>query len=226
MRAASVVLVVLVLVGCSETEPPATPSPPSTATNVAHVVCEKDGSTSTSTPDVIARTDGVHVQVTSRLDEPASMLGLGYDVSPGVSKWVSSYGPGVLQVACWPFSEHPGGDPEPVRIPVTVYDPAGLFVDWQLQCSDEDDGTMLDIRLLASPDGRKNASITAEEARPLIKGLREDDEVAITGYPGEVHQGVVVIRDGRAIARVGFSFEGERWIQAGGFVCGGPIVVV
>jgi hypothetical protein len=119
----------------------------------------------------------------------------------------------------------PEGGPGPVAIPLKVYDPDHLFVEGELECKNEDDGSMLDIRLLASPDGNQNVSITPEEARPLIKGLREDDEVVVPGYPDEVHQGAVVIRDGRRIASVGFSFEGGRWIQAGGHVCGGPSVV-
>jgi hypothetical protein len=224
VKVASVCLVAL-FVGCSQSGPPATSSPPANATKVAHVVCEGDGSTSTSTPDVLAQADGVHVHITNRLDEPASMEGLGFDVSPGASDWVSGYRPGDLRMACWPFSEHPEGGTRPIAVSVNVYDPGHLFVEEELQCTDEDDGTMLNIRLLASPSGRPNVSITPEEARPLIRGLRADDEVVVTGYPDEVHNGVVVIRDGRRIASVGFSFEGGRWIQAGGHVCGGPSIV-
>jgi hypothetical protein len=224
MKLVSVSFVAL-LIGCSQPSPPAASSPPASAVKVARVVCQKDGSTSISTPDVLAQADGVHVHVTNRLNEPASIVGLGFDVSPGASDWVEAYRPGVLRVACWPFSQHPEGGAEPVEIPVKVYDPDHLFVEWELECTNEDDGTMLDIRLLASPHGKQNVSITPEDARPLIKGLREDDEVVVPGYPDEVRQGVVVIRDGRRIASVGFSFEGGRWIQAGGQVCGGPSVV-
>jgi hypothetical protein len=39
---------------------------------------------------------------------------------------------------------------------------------------DEDDGTVLGTRLAASPDGRRQV-IELEEARRLIKGVREDD---------------------------------------------------
>ena len=129
-------------------------------------------------------------------------------------------------VACWPFSEHPEGGTDPVEVPLTIHDPKHLFVEWELQCTEEDDGTALDIRLIASPGGARNMSITPEEARPLIDGLREDDDVVLGGYPDEVHQSVVVIGDGRRIASVGFSFEGGRWIQAGGHVCGGGAIVV
>lgn len=176
-------------------------------------------------PHVLARRDGVHVRVTNLLDEGVSMIGLGRDVSPGVSEWVSTYRPGVLRVACWPFSEHPEGGTEPVEVPITIYDPKHLFVEWELQCTEEDDGTALDIRLLASPGGQQSVSITPEEARPLISGLLEDDELVLPGYPDAVHQGVVVVRDGRRIASVGFSFEDGRWIQAGGRVCGGAIEI-
>ena len=153
------------------------------------------------------------------------MLGLGFDVDPGSSEWVSAYRPGVLGVACWPFSEHPEGGSKPETRTLTIHDPDQLFVEWELQCNDDDDGTALDIRLVPSPGAPGPESIMPGEARPLINGLREDDDVVTPGYPEEVHTTVVVIREGRRIATVGFSFEQGRWIQAGGHVCGSMSVV-
>lgn len=45
------------------------------------------------------------------------------------------------------------------------------------------------------------------------------------GYPDEVHQGVVVIRDARRIASVGFAFEDERWGQLGGSFAAVPALL-
>lgn len=224
MKGAGIALVVL-LGGCTNPAPSAMLAAPEDATNVARIVCQKDGSTSTSTPHVIARSDGIHIRILNRLEEWVSMNGLGFDAGPGSSDRVSGYPPGSLQVACWPFSEHGLDGSEPVPVPIHVHDPDGLFVDGELECLDEDDGSMLDIRLLASPRGREDVRITPEDARPLIGGLREDDEVIVPGYPDQIHQSVVVVRDGRRIALVGFSFETGRWVQAGGRVCGGPVIV-
>lgn len=224
MKAAGVALFVL-LGGCADPAPSAMPAAPEDATNVARIVCEKDGSTSTSSPHVIARSDGIQIRIVNRLEEWVSMNGLGFDVGPGSSDRLSGYPPGSLQVACWPFSEHGLEGSEPVPVPIRVHDPDGLFVDGELECLDEDDGSMLDIRLLASSRGREDVRISPEDARPLIGGLREDDEVIVPGYPDEVHQSVVVVRDGRRIAQVGFSFEAGHWVQAGGRVCGGPVIV-
>lgn len=224
VKAAGIALVVL-LGGCADPAPSAMPAAPEDATTVARIVCEKDGSTSTSTPHVIARSDGVQIRIVNRLEEWVSMNGLGFDVGPGSSDRVAGYPPGSLQVACWPFSDHGPEGSEPVPVAIHVHDPEGLFVDGELECLDEDDGSMLDIRLLASLRGREDVRITPEDARPLIGGLNEDDEVIVPGYPDEVRQSVVVVRDGRRIAQVGFSYEAGRWVQAGGWVCGGPVIV-
>ena len=204
--------------------PPSEAPVPAGAAMVGRIICEKDGTTRVATPDVLAQPDGVHVVIVNLLDESASMIGLGFDVDPGSSTWVVSERPGTIQEACWPFSEHPAGPPSSTT-PMTVHDPEGMFVEGELQCNETDDGTALDIRLLASVEGRKDVSITPEEARPLIGGIRDDDIVQLPGYPDTVKQSVVVVRDGRRIAGVGFAFVSGRWIQRGGHVCGGPIVV-
>ena len=64
-------------------------------------------------------------------------------MSPGVSEWVEGYEPGVLGVegyepgvlgvACFPFSEPPEGGPDPLEVPLTIYDPKHLFVDRELR---------------------------------------------------------------------------------------------
>ena len=216
----------MALSACSGLATPSEASVPADASTVARVVCEADGSTSVPTPDVLAQPDGVHVKVVSRLDEPASVSvkQIGWDVDPGPSRSVVGIPPGRAMASCWPFSEHAQGGNGLVPVPITIHDPDGLFVDGELQCTDDDDGLALDIRLLASPRGREGVSITPEEARPLIGGLLPTDEILITGYPDTLHQSVVVARDGRRIASVGFSSKGGRWIQAGGLVCGGPAV--
>ena len=68
----------------------------------------------------------------SHLDEPASINGWGFDVDSGTSRWTLGSRPGVVQTACWPFSDH--GKKEPATEPIEIVDPSGLFVDGELDC--------------------------------------------------------------------------------------------
>jgi hypothetical protein len=219
--APAALLIALAAAGCADAPTvEGVPAPPG-APDVARITCEADGSTTVETPDVLAQRDGVHLRIDSRLDDSASMNGLGFDVDPGVSSWVSGV-PGTSEVACWPFSDH--GGPDPSTVELTVFDPEHWYVDGELQCTDDDDGSALDLRLVPSYEGTRSASITADEARPLIQGLLPDDEVLLPGWAGAAHHGVVVIRDGRRIADVGFASIDGRWVQHGGYVCGGMTV--
>ena len=87
MRLASVLFAgSMMLAACAD--PPGTrdPAPASSADDVplvAEIVCEADGSTTVSTPEVLVQPDGVHVRVLSRLDEPARSSTFAMDVEPG-----------------------------------------------------------------------------------------------------------------------------------------------
>jgi hypothetical protein len=195
---------------------------PSDAADVGRIVCEANGSTTVVTPDVLAQPDGVHLVVVSHLDEPASINGLGFDVDPGRSEWIAGT-PGVHEVACWPFSDHRQDPPQTTSL--SVVDPEGFFVDGTLECVPEDDGTALDIGIFPSSGGDEAGSITAEIARPLIGGIRPQDDIIVPGFRDSVHHTVVVVRDGRRIANVGFVYRDGGWVQRGGMVCGGGSVV-
>ncbi len=88
-------------------------------------MCEADGTTSVLTSEVSAQEDGVHVHVENRLAEPASLGGLGFDASPGISDVTLSTPPGGVDVACWPFSEH--GGKHPPGAPMQVVDERRLY---------------------------------------------------------------------------------------------------
>ena len=208
------------LLACAVEAPPSSSSVPE-APDVAHITCRADGSTHLATPDVLAQRDGVHIVVRSQLDEPASINGLGFDVNPGRSTWVAGQA-GMLGVACWPFSEHGTRPPPTSRL--TVLDPQGWWVDGELQCTDHDDGAALDIELVGSAEGSDERSISLDEARALIPGLASDDELILPGWAGSSHDVVVVVREGRRIATVGFDFVDGAWVQRGGEVCGGQIM--
>jgi hypothetical protein len=179
------------------------------------IECEADGSTTIGTPQVLARPDGVHVRVVSRLDEPASINGWGFDVDTGSSRWTFGSRPGVVQTACWPFSDH--GKEEPATQPIEIVDPSGLFVDGELDCGD---GVAIAWvgDYVSAPD-EDAPPITLEEARSVVRGLEPTDEVRYAGYPEDPAPSVIVLRDGRVIASIGFArFDGE-WSAPGGEVC-------
>ena len=144
----------MLLAGCTETQVPTATPPPADAAKVARVVCEKDGSTSIATPDVLAQRDGVHVRVVSHLDESASMLGLGFDVDLGSSDWVSAYRRERSTSRVGPSASIPREVSSREEVPHDP-DPDSSFVEWELQCIEDDDGTALDIRLLVHLAGRR-----------------------------------------------------------------------
>ena len=70
-----------------------------------------------------------------------------------------------------------------------------------------------------SPPDADAPAITLEQARSELRGLRPDDETRYAGYPEEPDRSVIVVRDGRVIASIGFArFDGE-WSAPGGQTC-------
>ncbi|MGH2636838.1 MAG: hypothetical protein ACRDHU_11935 [Actinomycetota bacterium] len=185
--------------------------------SVARIVCEPDGGTTVETPEVLARPDGVHLIVESRLDEPASLNGLGMDVEPGRSEWTLSIGPGELDVACWPFSRHEEGGEPPTR-PLGVSDPHGLHVSPELECpaGDEVGSSILD--LVSPTQGSAPDAIVA--AREHLDGLRPEDELRRAGYPEQEDGPVIVVREGTTVATVSVAVADDgRWLVHGASIC-------
>jgi hypothetical protein len=180
----------------------------------AEIVCRADGSTELSTSSVRALPDGVHVLVRSQLDEPASVNGLGVDVSPGRRSDVLSIGPGTLDVACWPFSEH--GSAEPPTTPLKIVDPDDLYVDPELDCGGGMIGSTISDFIAPGP---KAGVIPPEEARRQIGGLSADDQVVYGGYPEQRARPVLVVRDDAVIANISFGLSGSDWVRMGSSVC-------
>lgn len=203
------------LIGCADPAPVADDPIPADVAPVARIVCEADGSTTVETPSVRAQPDGVHVRVVSHLDEPASVNGWGFDVDPGASRWTFGMHPGVSETACWPFSDH--GKAEPATQPIEVLDPDGLFVDGELDCAGgQSMGWVADY---ATPPDESPPPISLEEARAELTGLEPGDEVRYAGYPDDPAPSVIVVRDGRVIAGVGFARSAGEWSAPGGQVC-------
>lgn len=205
--------IVLAFAGCADR--PLAGDPGSSVPDVAEIVCEADGSTRVLTPEAVVQADGVHVHLVSRLDEPAEMLGLGRDVDPGETDWVSLTAPGRVDVGCNPFSRHGTGEVPPTT-PMEVLDPDGLYVDGELQCSGTVSNMIGDFAE-APLEGRR---VPLVKVRTVIRGLDDDDQVFHVGYPEQADPRVAVRRDGQVVATYQFvTFDGDEWIVASNQIC-------
>lgn len=183
--------------------------------SVAVIECLADGSTSVRTPQVLVRSDGVHVKVVSHLDEPASINGWGFDVEPGTTRHISGTAPGTIETACWRYSAHDSGT-EPLTHSIDVLDPDGSYFEGEVTC---DGNAMSWIADYATAPDRAVGRVPLDVARASLRGLRADDEVGYAGYPAADDPGVVVVRDGVVVASVAFArFDGE-WSSPGGTIC-------
>lgn len=184
--------------------------------NVAEIVCEADGSTTVRTPQALVQPDGVHVRGVSRLDETATVNGLGRDIGPGVTEWVSTTtAPGTMEVACHPFSLHGSGD-APATVPLEILDPSGLYVAGDLECS----GAVGHGSASSRSQPLEGRRIPIDAARAEIRGLEGDDQVFHVGYPEQPDAAVAVRRDGQIVASFSFvTFDGEEWVVASSSIC-------
>lgn len=209
----------LLLAGCADAPVSKEQGPqngvPTAIPEVAEIVCEADGSTTVRTPRVVVQPDGIHVHVVSHLDEPASLNGWGFDIEEGDTTHVAGHGPGKVETACWPFSEHGSGE-EPPTSRIEVLDPDRTFVSGELDCAGMASSMIADFMEAPVDVG----PVPLDVARTKITGLQPDDEVVHTGYPEDDDPGIAVRRDGEVVATFGFvTFGGERWSIAGATIC-------
>jgi hypothetical protein len=209
----------LVLVGCADPPPPrnaGAANEVSDRAEVAEIVCEADGSTTVRTSKVVVQPDGVHVHVESHLDQPASVGEFAMDVEPGETDFVSTVAPGRIDAACYPYSEHgPDGD-EPKIAPIEVFDPEGIFVHAEVECSGPSSALIADF----FEEPLDVGPVPLDVARTSIRGLRPDDELVYTGYPEQEDRSVAVRRDGTIVAIYSFvTFDGEEWSVVSNSIC-------
>jgi hypothetical protein len=182
---------------------------------VAELVCASDGSTKLLTPEVAAQPDGVHVIVHNRAGEPVSLNGLGLDFDEGVSEHVSHVSPGRLGIACWPYSQHRGKEPEPV--PLRVRDPHQYWVTPELECESGLVGSSISDFAAGSP-GEEGQPV--DLARQHLEGLEATDVVEAAAYPESPNPVVRVVRGRDTVATVSFiPGKGGGWLLAGSEIC-------
>lgn len=216
----SAALILIFAVACGEPAPPTPPGDePSPAPGEVELLCDTDGTAVLSSTVVAARTDGVHLVVDNRYDEPVSVAG--FDADPGVTRWTFGYPPGPLEVMCWPFSDHPDGEP-PERLSIQVVDPDGLYV-WPPELACETDEQWVSVNDFFDTSSGVDAD-PVEAARVSLSGIEPGDVLAVrdSGYPDadDASTAVVVSREGRIIAIVGLSLaEDGAWYSGSARGC-------
>lgn len=190
-------------VGMVEEESPA---------DAAHVVCERDA-VRLDTPVVRALADGVRVV----FENPGSAWGfefhphlfdyyqgMGDKLGDGVSESTWTIPPGEVTVACVPTARSRYYDPEAKTAILTVVDPDGLFVPWDLICGF---GEQFRFRIQSSEN-----EDPAELFR-RVPGVRQSDELSKPGYPrSPLHWPTfMVFRAGDTVARIGGPWIEGEW---------------
>lgn len=205
---------VLLVAGCgSEPEPAGRASDGPPVVNELAVTCAEDGSTEVADSEVTVQEGGLRVRMDNQTGEPVSMNGLGWDFSKGVSTEILPVPPGPIEIACWPYSQHEGGD-EPPTIGISVLDPNGLWVNPELECVVGPESNAIFDHFFASP-GEKGDPV--EIARGVLHDLENDDVVERAGYPDEKQRVTVrVQREGKTVAAVYLDLADN-----GGYLLGG-----
>ena len=207
------VVAVLLMVGCgSEPEPPDRVSDGPPVVKVLELTCTEDGSTEVADSEVAVQEGGLDVRMDNQTGEPVSMNGLGWDFEEGTSTETLPTPPGPLEIACWPYSDHEGGE-EPPTIGISIVDPNGLWVDPEIDCKVGPESNMIFDHFFASP-GKKGDPV--DLARDVLRNLEDDDVVERAGYPAEERRVPVrVQRDGNTVATVYFDVA-----ENGGYLLG------
>ncbi len=186
--------------------------------DLAEVTCGTDPATSTSTPIVRPRSDGVHVRTTNATGEDRSLQieDVGGDNAPvGVSETVWQLGPGATRIRCVDTELDAGSDVGWVSL--TVVDPNALFRTTRLTCSST---TMLNNDYVEEAAGRKGDPVAL--TKTVIAGLRASDVVETAGYRQTPEQLVRVVRDGAVVGWLswGKAMDGG-WLLSTTALCGG-----
>ena len=162
----------------------------------------------------------MHVDVS--LDEPVRVDGLWFDreVQPGGTDLVTVNPPGALRLACWPVSQLESSSFLPEEEELEVIDPAGIYVNEELECLPGDDpGAWTSEFDEHGPD--VEPPITPEQAEAVLSRLEPGDLVTYTGYPERPGKRIAVTRDGRTIASMLFSHEPGGIDSHAGEICAG-----
>ena len=236
MRFAVILCVcVLALTGCGAaagdgstpegTTPDVSPTPASSreqAPQTARVVCERDGGTRLLTPEVRARPDGVHFEISNRLGKDTGYAvetpdggGMGGNAPKGESRRVGVFPPGKVRIGCYPSRN---ADLDYTKLTVLAGDSGYKSV--ELECPGGRAVTGMDG--VAGDVAKIDEDPVAFVRHELSGRLEEGDVVGAAGYPeSRDERAVRVIRDGRVIFTVSYHREGGGWLEESFFSCEG-----
>lgn len=216
-------VLLLMLAGCARVGPPPTLGgrPPKAfaavvaaatlPTDVGRVVCERD-KVVLEDPVVRPRQDGVHILI----DDPGGAWGVEFhheSMADGTAEGVqlkdmqtpdtSAMGPGTVVVGCLPSSHSSYNDPGVPTAELTIVDPDGLYVPWDLSCGF---GEQFRMTIAASPNQDPAVMFRS------VPGVQPSDELKTPNYPGspQFWPTYIVIRDGAEIARIGAPEIGQK----------------
>jgi hypothetical protein len=209
---AVVVGLITAVIACSG-DPPT----PSTGVQVVgSITCAPDGAHVTSPVGVQA--DGVHFLVIAPEDQTA-IVGDGLGNEP--DEWLSGSGQAVstllgigrYEVAC---RDGETDEVAPVRAPLEIVDPGGLWVEDRLRCADWSMGI---TDYAEGADGEHGDLVAA--LRRHVTGLRPGDLVTPAGYPATAAREIRVVRDGTVVAVATYEErEPGNWLLSAFAVCG------
>jgi hypothetical protein len=174
---------------------------PTSAPDMAQVMCGTDPMTSLSTPVIQPRADGVHLRTTNGTGEDRAIEAeeVGGDDAPvGVSETIWQIGPGTTRVRCFDMQADAGIDVGWVSL--AMVDPEGIYRSAELDCAGA---------IVGSIDYVEGA--TSEHGDPVILtkaaviGLLLGDVVEAAGYPEAADRRVRIVRGSRVIAWLGWS---------------------
>lgn len=233
MRSAIIlcVLCALVLAGCgtsagdgsAQGNPPVPAASQEQAPDTASIVCEREG-TRLLTPEVRARPDGVHFEISNRLGrntgyavETAQGGGMGDNAPKGEIRHTGDFPPGNVRIGCHLAPE----DADPDYANLTILKGESDYKPVEIECPSG--------RSVSSSGGLYAPGVKGEKVNPvdlvrrkLSDQLEEGDVVEAAGYP-ESRGGrtVRVTRDGRVVAVFEFRRDKSGWFEDGYSACEG-----
>ncbi|MDP9234158.1 MAG: hypothetical protein M3P01_06360 [Actinomycetota bacterium] len=180
--------------GCGNLAKPGGPGTPGDHLPITmKVTCDGNG-TEVGGPKVQPQDDGVHLVVVNRTAQRGGFVVENYggdNLARGENHFVFPVPPGKLRIACGENLGRTGAD-------INVIDAAGVWVSPELDCPDWNGYGIAD----SSPD--KTGAGPIELTRRDLRGLTDQDQLQIAGYPKGSRRAVRVVRDGKVVAAAGF----------------------
>jgi hypothetical protein len=181
--------------------------------DVALIVCERDA---VKLKDQVVRTerDGVHLLV----ENPGGAWGVdlhheswaygsseGFQLKDEATPDTSGMGPGTATVSCLPTSRSSSSDPGVPTATLTIVDPDGLYVPWELACGF---GEQLRMTIIGSED-EDPVSVVRR-----VPGVMSSDDLKRPNYPDSPRYypvQFIVVRDGEQLAWVLGPYSDGGW---------------